>query len=130
MLLSALKASREFGAAIASGLGVTPVAHEEREFEYGEHKARPLVDVRAGDAYVYVAESAWRAGRERERQAGPTAVFRRDAEKPRSGACHGARPRTSRTHTRIAARGTNAVLASAARSRIVSCSAGGRALVR
>jgi ribose-phosphate pyrophosphokinase len=52
MLLFALNASREFGAAVASGLGLVPSLHEEREFEDGEHKARPLVDVRGADAYV------------------------------------------------------------------------------
>ena len=52
MLLFALNASREFGAAIATHLGVEVAAHEERAFEDGEHKARPLVDVRGADAYV------------------------------------------------------------------------------
>jgi ribose-phosphate pyrophosphokinase len=52
MLLFALNASRAFGTAVASGLGLAPAVHEEREFEDGEHKARPLVDVRGADAYV------------------------------------------------------------------------------
>src|SRR5512134_549497 len=52
MLLFALNASREFGAAIASRLGLELAAHEERAFEDGEHKTRPLVDVRGADAYV------------------------------------------------------------------------------
>jgi ribose-phosphate pyrophosphokinase len=52
MLLFALNASRDFGAAIAASLGVELAAHEEREFEDGEHKARPLVGVRGADAYI------------------------------------------------------------------------------
>lgn len=38
--------------AIASALGVAPAAHEEREFEDGEHKARPLDPVRGAHACV------------------------------------------------------------------------------
>jgi len=52
MILFALNASREFGAAIASRLGLELAAHEERAFEDGEHKMRPLVDVGGADAYV------------------------------------------------------------------------------
>jgi ribose-phosphate pyrophosphokinase len=48
----ALNTSREFGAKVASALGIELAAHEEREFEDGEHKARPLVSVRGHDAYV------------------------------------------------------------------------------
>jgi ribose-phosphate pyrophosphokinase len=50
--LFALDATRELGAAVAGRLGVELAAHEEREFEDGEHKARPLVSVRDRDVYV------------------------------------------------------------------------------
>jgi ribose-phosphate pyrophosphokinase len=33
-------------------MGISPSAHEEREFEDGEHKARPLVNVRGRDVFV------------------------------------------------------------------------------
>jgi ribose-phosphate pyrophosphokinase len=52
MRLFALNASREFGVKVAAGLDVELGPHEEREFEDGEHKARPLVSVRGKDAYV------------------------------------------------------------------------------
>jgi len=52
MRLFALNASREFGERVAAALGRPLDAHEEREFEDGEHKARPLVSVRGEDAYV------------------------------------------------------------------------------
>ncbi len=49
--LFALHTTRAFGEAVASHIGgLSP--HEEREFEDGEHKARPLVNVRGCDAYV------------------------------------------------------------------------------
>ncbi|HMN36745.1 MAG TPA: ribose-phosphate diphosphokinase [Hyphomicrobium sp.] len=50
--LFALRASRDFGKAVADALGVTLCEHEEREFEDGEHKARPLHPVRGADVYV------------------------------------------------------------------------------
>ena len=50
--LFALQATAELGAAIAKTLGVSLSAHEEREFEDGEHKARPLDAVRGADVYV------------------------------------------------------------------------------
>jgi ribose-phosphate pyrophosphokinase len=52
MLIFALDATRDLGTAIARVLGVEPAPHEEREFEDGEHKARPLASVRGQDAYV------------------------------------------------------------------------------
>jgi len=52
MRLFALNASREFGERVAAALGRPLDAHEEREFEDGEHKARPLVSVRGEAAYV------------------------------------------------------------------------------
>ena len=50
--LYALNASRALGARIAEALGTELAAHEEREFEDGEHKARPLAAVQGCDACV------------------------------------------------------------------------------
>jgi ribose-phosphate pyrophosphokinase len=50
--LFALDGSRDFGAAVAQVLGSPLAQHEEREFEDGEHKARPLDVVRGGDVFV------------------------------------------------------------------------------
>jgi len=52
MHLFALGDSHEFGRRVAAALGVALAAHEERSFEDGEQKARPLINVRGGDAYV------------------------------------------------------------------------------
>ena len=52
MLIFALDATRAFGAAVAGALGIELAPHEEREFEDGEHKARPLASVRGRDVYV------------------------------------------------------------------------------
>jgi ribose-phosphate pyrophosphokinase len=48
----AVAASREFGERVAQVLGQALGAHEEREFEDGEHKIRPLESVRGRDVYV------------------------------------------------------------------------------
>ncbi len=50
--LFALGASRPYGERVASALGLPLARHEEREFEDGEHKARPLENVRGRDVYV------------------------------------------------------------------------------
>jgi ribose-phosphate pyrophosphokinase len=50
--LFALKASAELGAGISTALAEPLAAHEEREFEDGEHKARPLDAVTGADVYV------------------------------------------------------------------------------
>lgn len=50
--LFALNASRAFGEKVARQLGQPLASHEEREFEDGEHKARPLESVRGKDVYV------------------------------------------------------------------------------
>ncbi len=50
--LFALNASREFGEKVARQLGQALASHEEREFEDGEHKARPLESVRGKDVFV------------------------------------------------------------------------------
>jgi ribose-phosphate pyrophosphokinase len=52
MLLFACNGSHEFGARVAEFLGVPLSPHEERDFEDGEHKTRPLVSVRGKDVYV------------------------------------------------------------------------------
>ncbi len=52
MLLFALKHTRDFGQRVAASLGVELAPLEEREFEDGEHKARPLADVRGRDCFV------------------------------------------------------------------------------
>lgn len=50
--LFALQATAELGAAIARDLGHPLAPHEERAFEDGEHKARPLEAVAEADCYV------------------------------------------------------------------------------
>src|SRR3989344_5173517 len=51
-ILFALQASRPFGEDVARQFGIALSAHEEREFEDGEHKSRPLVSVRNKDIFV------------------------------------------------------------------------------
>jgi ribose-phosphate pyrophosphokinase len=53
--LFALQATADLGQAVADALGCKLAAHEEREFEDGEHKVRPLDAV--GGANVYVVQS-------------------------------------------------------------------------
>ena len=55
MRLFAMNATAELGRAIAQRLEIPLSAHEEREFEDGEHKARPLDPV--GNADVFVVQS-------------------------------------------------------------------------
>ena len=50
--LFALNASHDFGASVSRHLGVPLAEHEEREFVDGEHKSRPLVNVRGKDVFV------------------------------------------------------------------------------
>jgi ribose-phosphate pyrophosphokinase len=50
--LFAFNSSRPFGEQVAQRLGVSLSPLEEREFEDGEHKARPLVGVRNQDVFV------------------------------------------------------------------------------
>ena len=51
-VLFALGGSEALAAAIAKRLGVDVAEHEERDFEDGEHKIRPLSGVRNRDVYV------------------------------------------------------------------------------
>ena len=50
--LFALQATADLGEAIARALDTSLAAHEEREFEDGEHKVRPLQTVGGMDVYV------------------------------------------------------------------------------
>ncbi len=52
LALFALNATADLGEKIARELWVSLAPHEEREFEDGEHKARPLDPVEGADAYV------------------------------------------------------------------------------
>lgn len=52
LTLFALEGSRPFGEPIAARLAVPLAPHEERGFEDGEHKARPLQDVHGHDVFV------------------------------------------------------------------------------
>ena len=52
MLFFAIHELRLFGEQMARHLGVDLSPHEERNFEDGEHKTRPLVSVRGKDVYV------------------------------------------------------------------------------
>jgi ribose-phosphate pyrophosphokinase len=52
MLIFALNATRDLGTDIAGALGTDLAPHEEREFEDGEHKARPLTSVQGRDVYL------------------------------------------------------------------------------
>lgn len=51
-MLFAPQASAEFGRRVAAACGCDLSPMEEREFEGGEHKTRPLVSVRGRDVYV------------------------------------------------------------------------------
>jgi ribose-phosphate pyrophosphokinase len=52
LVLFALPGSEATGAAIGSILGISPAPLEERRFEDGEHKIRPLESVRGADVYL------------------------------------------------------------------------------
>ncbi|MGZ5905571.1 MAG: ribose-phosphate diphosphokinase [Reyranella sp.] len=52
LTLFALEGSRPFGERIATHLATPLALHEERNFEDGEHKARPLQNVRGHDTFV------------------------------------------------------------------------------
>ncbi|MCC6611350.1 MAG: ribose-phosphate pyrophosphokinase [Burkholderiales bacterium] len=53
--LFGLDDTRAFGEAVARALGVALARHEERDFEDGEHKTRPLENVRGKDVFVVQA---------------------------------------------------------------------------
>ena len=52
MLLFSLDPEATFGRALAAALGQDLSRHEDRTFEDGEHKVRPLADPRGADVYV------------------------------------------------------------------------------
>jgi len=52
MRLFALQATTELGTEVARTLGISLAKHEEREFEDGEHKARPLESVQGADVFI------------------------------------------------------------------------------
>jgi ribose-phosphate pyrophosphokinase len=52
LALFALNTSRDFGERVSAYLKVPLSAHEERDFEDGEHKTRSLVSVRGQDVFV------------------------------------------------------------------------------
>jgi ribose-phosphate pyrophosphokinase len=56
MLLFSLEPDDPLAAALAQALGVPLAPHEDRGFEDGEHKWRPLVDPRGADAYVVAGQ--------------------------------------------------------------------------
>ena len=61
-MLFAPQASAEFGRRVAAACGCDLSPMEEREFEGGEHKTRPLVSVRGRDVYVVQSLSGDEAG--------------------------------------------------------------------
>ena len=52
MRLFSLSETRPFAERVAAALGIPLAEHEERSFEDGEHKARPLESVRGKDVFV------------------------------------------------------------------------------
>jgi len=52
MRLFALSGTDRLGSAVAEAMGIGLDPHEERDFEDGEHKARPLISVRGEDVYI------------------------------------------------------------------------------
>jgi len=48
----AFSESRDYGERVCAALGISPARHEERSFEDGEHKCRPLESVRGRDVFV------------------------------------------------------------------------------
>jgi len=66
-LLFAPAASRPFGERVAAAAGCELAPMEEREFEGGEHKTRPLVSVRGRDVFVMQSLSGDAAGSANDR---------------------------------------------------------------
>jgi ribose-phosphate pyrophosphokinase len=52
LALFSLRSGYAYAERVAAKLGVRPAQHEERDFEWGQHKARPLESVRGKDVYV------------------------------------------------------------------------------
>jgi ribose-phosphate pyrophosphokinase len=53
LMLFTLETSRPLAGKVSAALGVPLAAHEERDFEDGEHKIRPLVNVRGRHVVVF-----------------------------------------------------------------------------
>ena len=87
-LLFAPGATRPFGERMAATLGIELAPLEEREYEGGEHKSRPLVSVRGRAVYV-VQSLSGDAVRQRQRPAVPAAVPDRGSQGRRGRARHG-----------------------------------------
>jgi ribose-phosphate pyrophosphokinase len=66
-LIFAPRASGAFGRRVAAVAGTSLAPMEEREFEGGEHKSRPLVSVRGADVYVVQSLSGDDAGSANDR---------------------------------------------------------------
>ena len=66
-LIFAPGASAEFGRRVAAAAGTALSPMEEREFEGGEHKTRPLVTVRGADVFVVQSLSGDDAGSANDR---------------------------------------------------------------
>jgi ribose-phosphate pyrophosphokinase len=66
-LIFAPQASARLGARVAAAAGTTLAPMEEREFEGGEHKTRPLGSVRGRDAFVVQSLSGDEAGSANDR---------------------------------------------------------------
>lgn len=66
-LLFAPAASRHFGELVAAACGCDLAPMEEREFEGGEHKTRPLTSVRGRDVFVIQSLSGDAAGSANDR---------------------------------------------------------------
>ena len=66
-LIFAPQASGPFGARVAAAAGTSLAPMEEREFEGGEHKTRPLVSVRGEDVFVVQSLSGDEAGSANDR---------------------------------------------------------------
>jgi ribose-phosphate pyrophosphokinase len=52
LLIFAIGSSGDFGRLVCAHLGIALAPHEERDFEDGEHKIRPMLNVRNRDVYV------------------------------------------------------------------------------
>jgi ribose-phosphate pyrophosphokinase len=50
--LFSLHTGHDLAARVAARLGIGLTPHEEREFEWGHHKTRPLADIRGHDVYI------------------------------------------------------------------------------
>jgi hypothetical protein len=94
---TAFCAARNYGAGRSARIGAWLAAceQEERQFENGEHKTRPLETVGGMDV-ICRAEPPWRPFGKRQRQALPALVFHRRAQGRRAWCRPGLRPNINR----------------------------------